>query len=68
MIGELMHLLGVLRSRSTRISCSKADNHQELPAIIREAAETCGGPCVDERRASRPRWTGRIGAVRFERT
>ena len=40
MIGELMHLLGVLRSRSTRISCSKAGNHQELPAIIREAAET----------------------------
>ena len=66
MIGELMHLLGVLRSRSTRISCSKAGNHQELPAIIREAAETCGGPCVDERRASRPKGPERSGVTCFE--
>ena len=39
MITELVHLLGALRSRSTRSSRCWAENHQELPVGVREAAE-----------------------------
>ena len=39
MIGELVDLLGALCTRSTRRPLSKAENHQELPAGVREAAE-----------------------------
>ena len=36
-IGEIIHLLGALRSRSTRSRRCWAENHQELPAAVREA-------------------------------
>lgn len=39
MIGQLIELLSELRSRSTRSRRSEADNHQELPAAVREAAD-----------------------------
>ena len=39
MIGELVELLGAPRSRSTWRPRHQAENHQELPAASREAAE-----------------------------
>jgi hypothetical protein len=39
MIGQLIELLSALRSRSTRSRRSEADNHLELPAAVREAAD-----------------------------
>ena len=38
MIGALVGLLGALCSRSTQSRRYEAENHQELPAGVREAA------------------------------
>ena len=74
MIDELVDLLGALRSRSTRRSRCWAENHQQLPVGVREAAEimaaieSTGGAraavdCPDARRRRALRGLRVSGAV-----
>mmetsp|Transcript_53302 Transcript_53302/g.147255 ORF Transcript_53302/g.147255 Transcript_53302/m.147255 type:complete len:96 (+) Transcript_53302:243-530(+) len=80
MIGTLVGLHGALCSRSTRSRRYEAENHQELPAGVREAAEillaivSTGGaraavddPCEPMRYASSVRATAGSRARRVRR-
>ena len=79
-IGTLVGLHGALCSRSTRSRRYEAENHQELPAGVREAAEillaivstggaraAVDGPCEPMRYASSVRATAGSRARRVRR-